>query len=56
VLELWGKSGRKRLLRIEEKCNDERKKTVVARVETMKRQKFNINGEKKRIIRTRKEA
>jgi len=34
-------------LRIEEKCNDERKKLLWEELETMKRQKFNINGEKK---------
>jgi len=34
-------------LRIEEKCNDERKKLLWEELETMKRQKFNTNGGKK---------
>lgn len=51
-----GRHWRRRLLRIEEKCNDERKKLLWEELETMKRQKFNISGKKKRMMCTRKEA
>lgn len=44
--EFWRTAGRKRLLRIEEKCNDEGGKSVVGRAETMKRQKLRKKGAK----------
>jgi hypothetical protein len=46
AFEFWRNGGRKRLLRIEEKCNDEGRKNVVGRVKTMKRQKLRKKGAK----------
>lgn len=51
-----GRHWRKRLLRIEEKCNEERKKKLLwEELEMMKRQKFNINDKKsERCVQERK--